>query len=452
MSDDVVEKNVQKVPGGYGLPVIGWLRDTIDFFVISGWEAYFRDRQRKYGSSVFKNHMLMKTIAVLDYKSFEPLFNWDGRLEKEYGFGWAKPPPGLVGGVIPSVFAAGSAHSAPKTFYMQLLKARAATLSANFASTSAEYFERWERVAPFRWSDEIERFYATFFFQWFLGARPDPEDVRTVNNDLFGHLFWRLTRFLPWSKYSRSVEAYARLLAVVKGSPGFEDIMRIARTCGLQSEDEVAKQLLFTIGVNCYLGLQCLSKSLIGELSMRPKLRAEMRAEALAVLGSAAQIDLGGLSKLPLLDGFVKETLRLHPPVFFIFGRATRDFVLDTAAGRFQIESGEMLMGVIPIAQLDPDAYVDPGTFRPGRFSDPAAEDALVWPHGTQEGPILVESRICAGRDVGMLLAKLFCATLLRSYDWDLQNPDLRWDDKSFSLDVAAPIGSLEVSRFARST
>jgi cytochrome P450 len=430
--------------------VLGWLADTLDFFLVSGWKGYFLERRKRYGSSVFKSSMLMRSIAILDSRGFEPLVNWDGRLRKEYGFGWAKPPPALVGGTVPGIFAGGLAHSAPKTFYMELLRARAGRLASSFDVTAREYLARWERGAPFSWRDEIERFYATFFFQWLIGLRPDPEDVRTVFNDLFSHVFWPVTQFLPWSKYSRALRAYARLRYMLKGLPGFEEACEIAQGRGMNGKEEIASQLLFTIGVNCYLGLQNLSKSVAGELSVRPALAVKLREEVVAGLGRSGPADLDRLQALPLLDRFVNETLRLHPPVFFIFGRAEKEFVLETGTGRYRIERGSMLLGVIPIAQRDPACYASPDDFRPERFGDAAALAPLVWPHGPHVGPIAAESRICAGRDFGVLLGKLFAATLVRGHAWTLQDPDVRWNERFFTLNVAAPAGPLGVSRFAR--
>ena len=84
--------------------------DTVDFLFLSGWKKCFTKRRDKYGSSVFKINLFMKTIAILDHDGFDPLFSWDGRLKKDYGFGWAVPPASLVGDIVPSVFQANPEH------------------------------------------------------------------------------------------------------------------------------------------------------------------------------------------------------------------------------------------------------------------------------------------------------------------------------------------------------
>ena len=105
---DIVRRNVKnsgrvvasfttpiEPPGWYGLPILGVIYDTVDFLFLSGWKKFFTKRRDKYGSSVFKINLFMKTIAILDHDGFEPLFSWDGRLKKDYGFGWAVPPAAL---------------------------------------------------------------------------------------------------------------------------------------------------------------------------------------------------------------------------------------------------------------------------------------------------------------------------------------------------------------------
>jgi prostaglandin-endoperoxide synthase 2 len=429
------------LPGGYGWPLLGWLYDTLDFFVFSGWKKFFLRRRDRYKSNVFRCHALMKTVAVLDHQAFEPFVSWDGRLAKEDGFGWAKVPPALAGNVAPSVFASGDQHDKLKAFYRALLESRAPQLGASFRAVAAEYFGRWEQGRPFAWRDEIERFYATFFFEWLLGARPEPDDVRLVYNNLFGHLLWPITRALPWSKYSRSVRAYGRLLDLVTKSPLFRPDGRLG------SREETAKQLLFTIGVNCYLGLQSLTRSAVGELSGRDI--AALRAEVAAAVGNAPDIEPRALAGTPGLDAFLKEVLRLHPPVFFIFGRATADFVVSSGTGQYAVERGEMLMGVIPLAQRNPALFDDFDRFDPAHGARPGSEAAMVWAHGTPAMEPTAQNRMCAGPDFGLRIAKLFCATLLRTYEWRLKRP-ARWNDHLFTLNVAAPRGKLEVGSFAR--
>lgn len=432
-------------------PLLGLVWHTLDFFVFSGWERYFEKRRASHNSTVFKTHFPTKAVAILDHQGLEPLFNWDGRLEKDHAFGWAKPPPALVGNIVPSVFLPAESHDPYKAFYMEVLKTRAKALIPTFLSVSSDFHRKWREMQRFSWTEEAENFCATLVFQWFLGEAPNPKDVRKLYLNLFLHTFVAVTKYLPWSAHSRSVPIFRRLLSFLRGTKGFAELSALARKMGLEDEDALAKQMLFLFGMNSFLGLQGMTKSLIGELSLRPELREALRAEIRSTIGESLEGNLSFevLGRMPILDQVVKEVLRLHPPVFFIFGRAARDFTLTAKTGRYAVSAGDQLMGVLPIAHLDDGVYPEPKTFRPGRFEESQTADHLLWPHGPHYGEVTPHSRICPGKDLAVIIGKLFCVTLLADNEWELKTPP-RWSSHYYSLNVASPVGGLPVSRFAR--
>jgi prostaglandin-endoperoxide synthase 2 len=435
----------QPVPGGYGLPVLGKIAGLIDFFLVSGWEQFFRRRERKYGSKIFKVNLFQPTIAVLDHRAIVPLFGSDD-LVQDYGFSWAVPPLPLVGNVPPSVFGAGPAHDRPKSLYLRLVQERSSTLVGTFDAIADEFIKRWTSLGRFGFRDELEDFAACFLFEWMLRARPDPKDVREVYNGIFTHFAVSITKHFRSSAYSRSVITYQRLLAFVKSAPGFGDILRLAREEGLTDEDAIAKQITFLLGMNSFLGTQSLLKSIVGELSLRPDLCATLRQESAAVLGAGA-VDLRKLAAMPMLDRTLREILRLHPPVSFIFGRATRDRSLESSSGTFAIGKGDLVMGVIPFAHRDGSVFTRPEDFDPDRFNNPDASAHLIWPRGLHDAAVSPHDRTCPGKDVAILIAKLFCIALLKN-DWRLKDPRPEWDRHRFSLNVAAPKGALDIESF----
>jgi prostaglandin-endoperoxide synthase 2 len=431
-------------PGSYGPPLLKTAWDTLDFFLISGWEQFFRRRQRKHASTVFKVNLFKPTVAVLDHRAIVPLFA-DLDLIQDYGFSWAVPPLPLVGDVAPSIFESGPKHDRPKVLYMQILRQRAADLPKTFAAVLGEFTARWQSLRRFGWRDELEDFAVCFLFEWILGARPSPKDVRLIYNNIFTHIAVPIAKLLPWSAYSRSLVSYRRLLTFVKTAPRFADIMTLAHAEGLTDEDAVAKQITFLLGMNSFLGTQNLLKSIVGEMSLRPDLCAALRAEiATAVRPAAGEVDVPRLARLPMLDKALREILRLHPPVSFVFGRATRDRLIESKSGTFGIHAGELVMGVIPLAHLDDSVFARPEAFDPNRFDDPAASQHLIWPRGLHDADVSAQDRTCPGKDVAVLIAKLFCAALLPGFVWMLKEIP-QWDRRRFSLNVAAPKGPLEV-------
>ena len=218
----------------------------------------------------------------------------------------------------------------------------------------------------------------------------------------------------------------------------------------MDNEDHVAKQLLFLTGMNNFLGLQGMSKALVGELSLHPELRNELSDEIReAEEKTATPLDLSDLRALPKLDRTVKEVMRLHPPVFFIYGRAEKDFPLYAKTGTYAISKGDLLMGVVPLAHLDSDFFEDPGEFRPERFEKAEALEHLIWPHGQHSAQVFPQDHICPGKDVAMEYARMLCYALLTNFDWKLaQKP--QWSDKKFTLNVASPEGAISVTEFKR--
>ncbi len=440
----------QVPPGSYGIPVLGTIIDTVDF-VIHGWEQFFRSRQRKYGSTVFKANLSQPTIVALDHRAIVPLFAAADLVpdRPSPGFQFQLPPLPLVGDLPPSMYEAGPAHDNPKSLYMRMLKMRVPTLVSTFNETIHEFTDRWLSLNQFSWADELEDFTVNFVFQWFLGARPDSKKVRQLYNNIFTHYFVAITKYIPGSSYRRSLAFYRNLLTFVKSAPGFRDILVLAREDGLTDEDAIAKLVTYVIGMNSFLGIQNLLKSIVGELSLDPKLCDELRTEMKEKLGpKPGDVDLHQLAALPLLDKTLREILRLHPPVFFISGRATRDRLIESDSGTFAIGKGELVMGVIPFAHHDASVFPRPEQFDPHRFDDEAASQHLIWPRGLLDGEAAPNNRTCPGKDVAVLIAKLFCFTLLTKFTWRLKDPQPIWDRHRFSLNVAAPEGALDVESF----
>lgn len=424
-------------PGRYGLPVLGPLLGTLEFFLF-GWERYFTARRRRHGTTVFKVNLFRPTIAVLDTAGIAALFG-DADLIQDYGFSWAKPPLELVGGVVPSIFEHGALHDSPKAFYLEWLAQRTPDLPAALAAVMDEFLARWTSHPAFAWGDEIEDLAMTFVFTWLLGAPPPLEETRYLYNNIFLHPAPWLTRLFRNSAYSRSLRAYRKLVDFIPTAPRFAEVAALAKRHGL-TEEALPHRLAFLLGMNGFLGTQSVMKSVVGELSGEPGLQDRLRL-ALAD-GARAPTDA-------TLDGVVREVLRLHPPVYFIFGRAIRDRTLESASGAFAIKAGELVMGVLPIAQRDPALFPNPDRFDPDRYRQGRAQGPLIWARGPHDAAVTRTDRTCPGKDPGILAARLFAARLATGYRWQLDAPP-KWTHSHYGLNVAAPEGQLGVSQFRR--
>jgi cytochrome P450 len=117
------------------------------------------------------------------------------------------------------------------------------------------------------------------------------------------------------------------------------------------------------------------------------------------------------VSRLPVLDGVLREVLRLHPPVHFIDRRPLEDVELD---GR-RIRSGSFLLLSPLLTHRDPRFYADPETFRPARWVAESPPRWAYFPFGA--GP-----HTC----IGMHLARLEMAHTIAEVAarWRLQEVD----------------------------
>ncbi len=424
-------------PGDGRPPLIATVLDTAEFS-LGGWEPFFTRRRKKYGSTVFRIHLFKPMIAVLDRTGITPLFG-DPDLIQDHAFGWAKPPPGLLGDMVPSVFEHGAAHDVPKSFFLTMVKEAAPRLSATFERVADPFFAQWSTQKNFAFGDALEDFSMSLAFEWILGARPNIQAARQIYNNLFFHPFPQLEKLWPWSSYAKSVPAYADLIAFIRTAPRFRQLADLARAHDVD-EQSLPHRLAFVLGMNSFLGLQSTLKSLIGELSRQAALHHELSA-------GLQNMSEPQIFAQPLLDGFLREVLRLHPPVFFIFGRATRDRALDSVSGTFAIKAGELVMGVLPLAQRDPALFAQPNHFDPNRYHDIVARNGLIWPRGSQDANVQPTDRTCPGKDPALLIAKLFCARLVTNYRWRLARPP-QWSTRHYGLNVAAPVGALNVKQF----
>ncbi|MCA9708505.1 MAG: cytochrome P450 [Myxococcales bacterium] len=144
--------------------------------------------------------------------------------------------------------------------------------------------------------------------------------------------------------------------------------------------------------------------------ALRDELRGELR-------GDAPREDQ--LSRLPLLDRVIKESLRLLPPVPFVGRLTTR----ATALGRVELPARtEIILGLYPLHH-DPELYPAPQRFRPERWES-------LSPSPYQYAPFGAGARMCLGAGLAMLEIKTILAMLLQRFGLELA-PNPRIDRRT---------------------
>lgn len=144
------------------------------------------------------------------------------------------------------------------------------------------------------------------------------------------------------------------------------------------------------------------------ELIQNSAIVARLRGE-LASLGERT-LDLAAVDELPYLDAFVKEVLRMYPPVPGGYRELTR----DVEFGGYRFPKGWIVKFEPLLSHFDERYWVEPQRFDPERFLPPREEDRQ---HRGAYIPFGGGRRTCPGGRYGTLLMKVFAAELVRSYE-----------------------------------
>ena len=139
---------------------------------------------------------------------------------------------------------------------------------------------------------------------------------------------------------------------------------------------------------------------LIAELAGREDVVAAIRAEVAT---------LGWSGDLPYTTAVVRETLRLHPPVWLM----TRDVATPTEVGGYRVVPGDQLVFSPYLLHRDPRWWEAPTEFRPERWLGTSLSGTTHRAHLPFGGGI----RICAGYRLGLLHLTLAAALLSTGYD-----------------------------------
>jgi sterol 14alpha-demethylase len=165
---------------------------------------------------------------------------------------------------------------------------------------------------------------------------------------------------------------------------------------------------------------------LIIELLRNPEVMDRVIAEidALAEAGGG-EITYQDLRELPWLEGSIKETLRLHPPLILLL----RMVMEPQQVEGFDIPAGKLVGASPAVSNRLPDAFDGADTFDPSRYIEPRQDD-LDNPWNWI--PFGAGRHRCVGAAFALMQLKTIFCVLLR--DWELtaaQPPESYHNDLS---------------------
>ncbi|KAI9299708.1 cytochrome P450 [Cunninghamella echinulata] len=172
------------------------------------------------------------------------------------------------------------------------------------------------------------------------------------------------------------------------------------------------------------------------ELANRPDLVKALRQEQIEKLGSLkTELTYDNLKDMPLLEATIRETLRLHPPIFQMMRRVIADKIVFEKNG-MEIPKGNFICAAPGVTQVDATYFNEPLTYNPHRWlekTDPVhqleqGDDANIdYGFGavgiSSKSPFLpfgAGRHRCIGEQFGYLQLKTIISTFIRMFDFDL--------------------------------
>ena len=155
------------------------------------------------------------------------------------------------------------------------------------------------------------------------------------------------------------------------------------------------------------------------ELVRHPKLLERARAEVDAVFASEGGLDYQALRKMRFLQDVIKEVLRLHPPLIFLFRKVLKPW----SHGGLTVPANSFVCASPGVSHRIGDVFPDPERFDPDRYE--RGEDANPFAWIAFGGG----KHKCTGNAFGLLQLKAVVATLLHEYEFELAQPDATYRD-----------------------
>ncbi|KAI0719131.1 cytochrome P450 sterol C22-desaturase [Cerioporus squamosus] len=150
-------------------------------------------------------------------------------------------------------------------------------------------------------------------------------------------------------------------------------------------------------------------------LADHPEIFKKVREEQDRVRGSDPErpMTLDMLEEMPYLRAFVRESLRVKPPVTMVPYKATKAFPI---ADDYTVPSGSMIIPSFYNSLHDPEVYPEPDELRPERWLDPESsantnpKNYLVFGAGPHK---------CIGLEYALMNIAIVLADAALMMDWD---------------------------------
>ncbi|KAK6805762.1 hypothetical protein RDI58_003547 [Solanum bulbocastanum] len=442
---------LREIPGDYGFPIISAIKDRYDYFYNQGEDAWFHSKAEKYKSTVVKINMApgpftsndYKLVAFLDANSFVCMFD-NSLIDKTDTLGGTfKPGKEYYGGYRPVAFidTKDPNHAALKGYILSAFAKRHNLFISLFRNSLSDHlFNNLEKQITEQGKSDFNAFLPTMTFNFIfrllcdqtnpsdtvLGAQ-GPEHLRkwlfpqlipslsakklpNIIEDTLFHNFLIPFGFIK-NDYNKLVDAFSKSAV---------SMLDEAEKLGIKREEAV-QNILFLVGINMFAGLNAFFPHLfrfVGEAgaSLHTQLAKEIRT---VIKEEGGAITLSAINKMSLVKSVVYETLRLRPPVPLQYGKAKKDFMVQSHDASYKINKGQFVVGYQPMASRDPKIFANPDEFVPDRFMNDGEKmlKHVLWSNGRETENPAPDNKQCPGKDLVHLLGRLILVEFFMRYD-----------------------------------
>lgn len=442
---------VRPIPGSYGLPVFGPLKDRLDYFWFQGPDTFFRDRMAKHKSTVFRTNMpptfpfylgvKPNMVAVVDVKSFTCLFDMESVEKKDVLIGDYMPSVSFTGDmrVLAYLDTTESRHAALKGFIMDILKRSSNVWVSEFLKSVDDMFDKLEEDLSSSGTAgfflPLQQCLFNFLTKSIVGADPAARPAIEKGGLAMLDAWLALMIILPTQKVGSFPQPLQEILFHSFPIPSFitsggyralynfveeegkETVKRGMEEFDLTKE-EVINNLLFVLGFNAFGGFSVFLPTLLSTIGRdKTGLKAKLKAEARS---KGEELNFQTVKEMEMVNSTVYETLRLNPPVALQYARARKDFVLASHDSSFEIKKGELLCGYQPLAMRDPKVFDRAEEFVADRFAGEGGKELLnylFWSNGPQTATPSTANKQCAAKEYVVGTLFLLVAAIFKRYD-----------------------------------
>jgi len=298
---------------------------------------------------------------------------------------------------------------------LPLSKPSVAAMSPDMASVAQRHVASWPRDTPTNVLPLTEHLMQDLAIKLLFGE--DHERAMPIARKITygaaaawpfpGRAYWNWLRVAP--KLETEIMEWA---AQKRGDIDPKDILSILVNNPDERGEPATRELIggiltFTFGAAYETCQNALNWTLL-LLTQHPVIAIRLAEEIDQAVGRGSP-SMDKIGALTLLDGVVKEAMRLFPPVPLGFRRS----MIETNLGEIVVPSGMRVLASAYLINRNPEIYRDPSRFDPERWLNlqPSPYDYTVFGAG---------GRMCPGAAFGTQMAKIGLAAILSKYRIEL--------------------------------